>query len=859
MNRGAQPGPAGEGAITRAFRERLRATPPDVMPGIDGVPAFPPQIPGLADLVAVGRGGTGIVYRARDITTAETVAVKVLLAAAALSPSARARARREGEILATLDHPNIVRVLSSGELRSSPGWPDGVPYLVMEWLAGGTLQRLSGERALPAPEAARMVRDLTRVLEKVHGRGIVHRDLKPANVVLVEGAGEAGPLVPKLVDFGLARDEQGATGLTPSSGVIGTPEYMAPEQAGVNDPLVMVSPATDIHGLGGILFFLLFGRAPYDAKTVPEAFARVVAGNVDWPTGWTQQLSADLRTILETCLERLPARRYPSAGALADDLDRFLDGRPIAARRRPWLERVAREIGRHPVVAVAALLGGLFVATWGVGLWTHTARLEQVRQSAAAAEAVTRASLERLSGDALKRMMARGPALDGVDLAYLRGVRTLLRESPSRAHPPVDLLFRIDGLRRLAAVFSRTERIDDAIESLQEAIAACGELETLKGQRDVASTLRFEILREESTILINSNRIAAAEPVLRKALGIGDGWPRPLSTERQVAINEARTDLAYAISRLGRSDEALGIFAEALVDMRRTSESHPDHVGCRIAELVALCNAAAVSQQAGRAEERRERLREVVRLADAAIERYPTEREDFTKKLVFGLATLADAEADEGRFEESLATTRRLQAEVRAGLEAFADKTHFRGEAIEAAIREAVAFRGLHRPDAALGVLESALEDARRQVAEEPAVFVHAQRLVKTCHHLGLLHEQAGRPAAAIETYQGIIEAFEPWREALDRLPVIRQLCAGAHGRIGTLLRLQGDPAGAVKRYQQALADADPPQRPPILIHLAATAVEVGDTAVARQAAEEALLDPSAATAAHQILNRIPD
>jgi len=131
-----------------------------------------------------------------------------------------------------------------------------------------------------------MIRDLARVLADIHACGIVHRDLKPANVMLVAGAGEQGSLVPKLVDFGLARHELGAVGLTPTSGVIGTPEYMAPEQAGLNDPLMVISPATDIHGLGGILFFLLLGRAPYEAKTVPEAFARVVAGNVDWPTGW---------------------------------------------------------------------------------------------------------------------------------------------------------------------------------------------------------------------------------------------------------------------------------------------------------------------------------------------------------------------------------------------------------------------------------------------------------------------------------------------------------------------------------------------------------------------------------------------
>ena len=842
----------------RGLLDSLGASP-DVLPDVNGVPGLPPQVPGLADLVAVGQGGTAIVYRAREVASAETVAVKVLLGAEAISPSARARARREGEILAAFDHPNIVRVVSVGELRASPGWPDGLPYLVLEWLPGETLQGCRGEHALPEREAARMIRDLARVLADIHACGIVHRDLKPANVMLVAGAGEQGSLVPKLVDFGLARHELGAVGLTPASGVIGTPEYMAPEQAGLSDPLMVISPATDIHGLGGILFFLLVGRAPYEAKTVPEAFARVVAGNVDWPTGWAQGVSVDLRTILEKCLERLPARRYPSAGALADDLARFLDRRPLLARRMPWPERVVRGARGRPVAAIAALLGGLFLAAGIAGLWAHRARLEQARVATEAAEAASRASLERLSGDSLERMITRGPALDGADLTYLRGVRRLLEDSPSRAHPPVDLLFRIEGLRRLAEVFNRTERIDDALESLHAAFEACGALQPAGTTGDEVAKQRFKILQQEQSILINTNRIAAAEAVLLEALQISDGWPRPLSTEQRVAINEARVNLAFAINRQGRSEEALRIVAVALDDMRLTCESHPDHVGCQMAELVALCNAAAVSQQTGRTAERSDRLRTVVRLADAAIERYPTEREDFTKKLVFGLATLADAEADEGRFEESLATTRRLQDEARAGLDEFGDKTYFRGEAIEAAIREAVACRGLHRPDAALGVLESALEDARRQVAEEPAVFVHAQRLVKTCHHLGLLHEQAGRPAAAIEAYQGIIGAFAPWLEAPDRQAGIRHLCAGAHGRIGTLLRRQGDPAGAVKRYQQALVDAAPPQRPPILIHLAEAALEVGDSGLARQAAEEALLDPSVATAAHQILSRIPD
>ena len=240
------------GAKTQAALAEMGTKAPDISiaPGLESTPPPIPTIPGLDDFRLVARGGMGIVYQARDITLDRRVAAKVLAGSWQVSADDRSRAEREALLLARLDHPNIVRILSAGTA-------DGLPYLVMEWVAGETLWSRIKRSTLPSREAARIGRDLARALEALHLLGIVHRDIKPENVLLATGPTPADPCTPKLIDFGLARPDDPAGHLTQVSAVMGTPSYMAPEQTGLDPLLGPVGPLTDIHAIGGTLLAML--------------------------------------------------------------------------------------------------------------------------------------------------------------------------------------------------------------------------------------------------------------------------------------------------------------------------------------------------------------------------------------------------------------------------------------------------------------------------------------------------------------------------------------------------------------------------------------------------------------------------
>ena len=323
-----------------------------------------PTIPGYDLLGELGRGGMGVVYRARHTPSGRPVALKVIRDAALAGPTARARFRVEAEAAARVRHPNVVEVYEVGEHA-------GRPYLAMELVDGGGLDRHLGGRPLPARPAAELVRTLALAVAAAHARNIVHRDLKPANILLGNpepgtrnpeqqteseppdsGPGVPGSaLVPKVTDFGLAkRLDAETTAWTQDGAVLGTPSYMAPEQAA--GKVHEVGPAADIWALGAVLYELLTGRPPFRADTRDETVRRVLHDDPDPPGRARPDVPADLETVCLKCLEKDPARRYASADALADDLGRFLDGGPVAAVPPSPLERLARAVGRDGYAVV---------------------------------------------------------------------------------------------------------------------------------------------------------------------------------------------------------------------------------------------------------------------------------------------------------------------------------------------------------------------------------------------------------------------------------------------------------------------------------------------------------------------------
>jgi WD40 repeat protein len=326
-----------------------------------------PEVPGYELLGELGRGGMGVVYGARQTKLNRVVALKVVLAGGHAAEPDLARFRAEAEAVAQLQHPNIVQIHEVGEHH-------GLPYFSLEFCGGGSLEKKLGGTPQPPGEAAQLVETLARAVHYAHQRGIVHRDLKPANVLLT------GDGTPKVTDFGLAKRLDGVAGQTASGSILGTPSYMAPEQAGGRRQ--QIGPATDVYALGAILYELLTGRPPFKAATPLDTVLQVLSDEPVPPARLQPQLPRDLETICLKCLAKDPHRRYASARALADDCRRFLDGRPIAARPVTAIERAVKWARRRPAVAGLVVLV-VTVTLAGVGLVTwQWLRAEQQRELA---------------------------------------------------------------------------------------------------------------------------------------------------------------------------------------------------------------------------------------------------------------------------------------------------------------------------------------------------------------------------------------------------------------------------------------------------------------------------------------------
>ena len=367
-----------------------------------------PIIPGYQIERELGRGGMGVVYKARQVKLNRTVALKMILAGDHASDEAGVRFLAEAEAAAKIQHPGVVQVFHIAEHR-------GQPYIEMEYVAGGSLaDRLDG---IPRPprEAARLIEGLARAIAEAHRLGIVHRDLKPGNILITpEGA-------TKIADFGLAKLLNADSGLTATESILGSPSYMAPEQAGGKTK--HVGPSADLYALGAMLYELLTGRPPFRGATLLDTLQQVKTAEPVPPSRLVPGLPRDIETIALKCLQKDPAKRYESGEALAEDLRRFQAGETIVARPVGSVERTARWCRRNPIVAglLATLLlvlsGGLAVVT-GFYLQADRLRVRADGLRARADEQRKRADGLRSLADSNAETLARQLYINRVNLAY---------------------------------------------------------------------------------------------------------------------------------------------------------------------------------------------------------------------------------------------------------------------------------------------------------------------------------------------------------------------------------------------------------------------------------------------------------
>ena len=301
------------------------------------------RIEGYEILEELGRGGMGVVYKAWQHSLQRHVALKMIIAGSFAGPQELERFRAEAMAIARLHHPNLVSIHEIGESNY-------LPFYAMEYMEGGTLARRLTGQPLDPRMAAALVRSLAQAMDYAHQHGIIHRDLKPANILL---AGDRNsPLDPanaKISDFGIAKHLHHVSSYTRTGDILGTPHYMAPEQA-IGSP-ALIGPAADVYSLGAILYELLTGRAPFHGhegaavllmltKEEPESLSKLVSG-----------VPRDLQTICAKCLEKDPVKRYASARDLADDLTRFLECEPIHARPSSMIDRGVKWARRRPALA----------------------------------------------------------------------------------------------------------------------------------------------------------------------------------------------------------------------------------------------------------------------------------------------------------------------------------------------------------------------------------------------------------------------------------------------------------------------------------------------------------------------------
>jgi formylglycine-generating enzyme required for sulfatase activity len=320
--------------------------PSETQPETVAAPRSLPSVPGYEVMGELGRGGMGVVYRARHLALKRTVALKMILAGDFAGAAEIARFRTEAELAARLQHPNIVQIHEVGEV-------DGHPYCALEYVDGGSLAHKLAGQPLPVREAARLVEALAQAMHLAHSRNVVHRDLKPGNVLLTPAG------TPKVTDFGLARQLNADSGRTASGAVLGTPSYMAPEQA--SGETRAAGPTADVYALGAILYECLTGRPPFRGATLMATLEQVRHAEPVAPRQVRPEVPRDLETVCSKCLRKEPERRYSSAKELADDLGRFLRGEPVQARPVGAWVRTAKWARRKP--AAAALVAVSVVAT----------------------------------------------------------------------------------------------------------------------------------------------------------------------------------------------------------------------------------------------------------------------------------------------------------------------------------------------------------------------------------------------------------------------------------------------------------------------------------------------------------------
>jgi eukaryotic-like serine/threonine-protein kinase len=558
------------------------------------------HVAGYELLGELGRGGMGVVYLARQASLGRLVALKMALPDQ--EPGADlARFRSEAEAVARLSHPNIVQVYEVGE-------HEGRPFFSLEFCDGGSLDRFLG-RPLAASSSARLVRTLARAVQYAHEQGIVHRDLKPANILLQMTSDqspmtkqEAWPsdlvighwslVIPKVSDFGLAKRLDTGAGLSRAGDVLGTPSYMAPEQAEGRPGAV--GPWTDVYALGAILYEMITGRVPFTGETVWDTLRLVQAEDPVPPAQLSRACPRDLETICLKCLQKEPRLRYASALDLAEDLRCFLEGEPIRARPLGPMGRLVKWARRRPAAAGLVLTTALLVVGVAGAIPLHIARLEH-KVAESNAEVLRQRDLSRRA-----RLRAE------CQQALVEGRRIL----GPRAQPPVKQGPGVFG-RALCGRGVERERYSET-PGLEEARVLFATVQRQIDDRDAREDPELRRLREEAAALLaEARRLGEGHAARQLAAGFL-AW-------RDEAFFQLNRDVLDGLHADGAraSREAARKALKAFPDLKQLDPPEREQLQvARVEVLLILAEATARPQPGDTPAERQRRARDALGVID---------------------------------------------------------------------------------------------------------------------------------------------------------------------------------------------------------------------------------------------------
>jgi serine/threonine protein kinase/tetratricopeptide (TPR) repeat protein len=556
----------------------------------------------------IGRGGMAVVYKARQGGLNRFVALKMIHAAT--PPETLSRFRREAETVARLDHPNIVKIHEVGDLA-------GQPYLALEYVEGGSLAaKLTGPLA-PRVGAA-LIQTLALAVEHAHERGIIHRDLKPSNVLLsFNGAAGAGAVpaltpgawVPKISDFGLAKDLTNELAHTQTGVIVGTPSYMAPEQA--TGRMHKVGPAADVYALGAMLYEVLTGRPPFHGTTLLDALEQTRSREPVPPSRLQSAVPRDLETICLKCLQKDPHKRYGTSAALAEDLRRFLSGEAIRARPVPRWERAFKWARRRPAAAGLLAMGGVTLVALVVGLWLHTTRLSAAVRRAEAGEA--RADLNyQQAREAINQMLGRLDKFHATGVPRVEALRLGLRK---------DALAFYQGIARAEEGAGPARRFDLARADL-----------LMSGLEEPSAS--YTVLQQARRLL---EELVAEEPE---------------NSDYRSELGRCFTGLGQAAATSGRAEEGERFRVKALQVYEELCRAHPDNATWQRARAVCHTNLGVCCQAVERWPEAESHWLQAVRIVEELDRQNP--QEDANKfQLAVDYANLALLYSGTGRLEKS--------------------------------------------------------------------------------------------------------------------------------------------------------------------------------------------------------------